>query len=59
LIVIATLATMLVGATNPPETIGESKGALEGSWRVTITGGVGTPTLPRASSTLAATSLVP
>jgi hypothetical protein len=46
LIVIATLATMLVGATSPPETIGESKGALEGSWRVTITGGVGTPTLP-------------
>jgi hypothetical protein len=46
LIVIATLATILIGATNPPETMGESKGALEGSWRVTITGGEGTPTLP-------------
>ena len=46
LIVIATLAAMLVGAASPSETGGESKGALEGSWRVTITGGEGTPTLP-------------
>ena len=46
LIVIATLATMLAGAASPSETVGESKGALEGSWRVVITGGVGTPTLP-------------
>ena len=46
LIVIAALAAMLVGAVSPSETIGESKGALEGSWRVTITGGEGTPTLP-------------
>jgi hypothetical protein len=46
LIVIAALAAMLVGAVSPSETTGESKGALEGSWRVTITGGEGTPTLP-------------
>ena len=46
LIVIAVLAAMLFGAASPSETIAESKGALEGSWRVTISGGEGTPPLP-------------
>jgi hypothetical protein len=46
LVVTATLAAVLIGAASPSEAAGASKGALEGSWRVTITGGTGTPPLP-------------
>ena len=44
--VIVALAVLFVGAATPSETVGASKGALEGSWRVSIAGGTGTPTLP-------------
>ena len=44
--VIVALAILFVGAATPSETVGASKGALEGSWRVSIAGGTGTPTLP-------------
>jgi hypothetical protein len=46
LIITTSLAVMLVGAVYPSRSLGESKGALEGSWRVSIAGGEGTPPLP-------------
>jgi hypothetical protein len=44
--VIVALSVLLAGVVIPSETVAESKGALEGSWRVSIAGGPGTPPLP-------------
>jgi hypothetical protein len=44
---VATAAFALcLTALSPPRSFAESKGKLEGSWSVRITGGPGTPTLP-------------